>query len=144
MAKTKKIPEKEKKQKQKYYLAVGRRKRSVARIKLFVGKGETLVNSEPIEKYFPGLVAKELICKPFNLVEGAGKFYVIAKLVGGGKNSQLGAYLHGVSRALCLVEEKYQKILRKEGLLTRDPREKERRKPGNAGKARKKKQSPKR
>jgi small subunit ribosomal protein S9 len=140
-----KIGKKDKKEKkQRYYLTVGRRKRSVARIKLFSGKGLTLVNNEPIEQYFSGLVAKELIYKPLNLVEGLGKFYVNAKIIGGGKSSQLGAYLHGLSRALCLVDEKYQTILRKESLLTRDPREKERRKPGNAGKARKKKQSPKR
>jgi len=111
MPRTKKIAVKEKKQ--KYYLAVGRRKRSVARIKLFVGKGQSLVNNRPLENYFTGLVARQLIYQPLNLVQGEGKHYVVAKIEGGGISSQLGAYLQGLARALTLLDEKIGLYLKK-------------------------------
>lgn len=131
--------------KKKYLFAVGRRKRSVARVKLFQGKGENLVNKKPLEDYFPGVAAKEIFLRPFRLVEGEGKYFVEVRVVGGGKSSQLGAFVHGLARAFEETDkEKFRSVLKKNGLLTRDPREKERRKPGNAQKARKKKQSPKR
>jgi len=121
----------------------------VARVKLFEGKGETTVNGIPIEEYFPGGVAKVKYLKPFSLTETLGKYFLVAKIDGGGKSSQLEALVHGLSRALSEVDtnndkERFRSILKKAKFLRRDPREKERRKPGFAQKARKKKQSPKR
>lgn len=133
------------KTKRKYVFAVGRRKRSVARVKLYQGQGQGTVNGKPIEEYFSGVVVKEEYLKPFRLIGGEGKYFAVVKVKGGGKSSQLGAFVHGVARAFEKIDkEKYRPILKKSGLLTRDPREKERRKPGYAQKARKKKQSPKR
>ena len=130
-------------EKKKYFYAVGRRKRSSARIRLYLGKGESLVNGKPIEEYFKS-VLKTNYWRPFEVTGTEGKFYVTAKIEGGGIKSQAGAFAHGVSRALVKADEKYKPILKKEKLLTRDPREKERRKFGLAQKARAKKQSPKR
>ena len=79
------------------------------------------------------------------MVEGEDKYFAEVRVVGGGKSSQLGAFVHGVARAFNEIDrDKFRPLLKKNGLLTRDSREKERRKPGNAQKARKKKQSPKR
>lgn len=134
---------KEEKEKGKYFQAVGRRKRSVARIRLFLGKDKSLVNGKPLVDYFgsAGVMVAE---SPFLLTETAGKYFVMARLAGGGRKGQLGAYIHGVTRALSQADAKFRQILKENGLLTRDPREKERRKPGYAQKARKRKQSPKR
>lgn len=134
----------EEKPAKKFIPAVGRRKRSIARIRLYEGKGQIVVNNKPVEEYFLGEVAKQLYLKPFLLTETVGKYYVNVRVEGGGKSSQVGAFIHGVSRALVAVDQKYRQILRKNNFLTRDPREKERRKPGLAQKARAKKQSPKR
>lgn len=129
----------------KYVFAVGRRKRSVARVRLFQGSGKTLVNGKPIEEYFSGEVARVKYSAPLELVGEGKKFYALVKVVGGGFSSQLGAFVHGLARALNLLDgENYRPALKKAGLLTRDPREKERRKPGYAQKSRKRKQSPKR
>lgn len=150
MPKTKKLTEEKiKKSKSspsrlKYVFAVGRRKRSVARIKLYEGKGESTVNHRPMQQYFPGQAAKVSCLLPFQLVDKIGKYYSIAQISGGGKSSQLGAFIHALSRALSQADGDNRKILKENFLLRRDSREKERRKPGLAGKARKKKQSPKR
>lgn len=128
-----------------YIFAVGRRKTAVARVRLFRGKGETLVNNMEIEQYFPGSVAKVLWQKPFIVTNTVGKYYATVKVEGGGKNAQLEAMIHGLARALNKENyELYHSALKNAGLLTRDSRAKERRKPGQMGKARKKKQSPKR
>jgi small subunit ribosomal protein S9 len=124
--------------------AHGRRKEAVARIRLYKGKGEIVVNQNPIEKYFPQISAKVLWQKPFKLTKSEGQYYATIKVTGSGKNSQLKAVVHGLSRALILAEPQFRPILKKAGLLTRDARVKERRKYGNAQKARKGKQSPKR
>ncbi len=127
-----------------YFFAVGRRKRSVARIRLFAGKGQTVVNEIPVGEYFKD-ISSIYFFKPFEVTGTTGKFYATVRVDGGGKSGQLGAFVHGVSRALIKVdEEKYKKALRGAGFLTRDSREKERRKFGLAQAARKKKQSPKR
>lgn len=132
------------KQKSAYVFAVGRRRRSTARIRLFSGKGQTLVNDKPIDEYFKS-IPKIYYLKPFELTGTEGKYYATAKIEGGGVKGQLGAFIHGVSRALVKVDtEKYRATLKSAGFLTRDPREKERRKFGNAQKARARKQSPKR
>lgn len=126
-----------------YVYALGRRKRSVARIRLLKGKDQTLVNDMPVGQYFKD-ISSVYFLKPFELTETTGKFYVTAKIEGGGKQGQLGAFTLGVSRALVKTDENFRKILRQNGLLTRDPRERERRKFGLAQGARARKQSPKR
>lgn len=124
--------------------AIGRRKRSTARIRLYSGKGQTLVNDKPIAEYFKS-IPELYYQKPFRLTQTEGKYYVTAKVEGGGLAGQVGAFVHGVSRALVkAVPEKYKTVLKPAGFLTRDPREKERRKFGLAQKARARKQSPKR
>lgn len=124
---------------------VGRRKESVARVWLLEGNGHITVNGKLINEYFPSDVSQKLYQKPFNLVNVWGKYSATIKVVGGGTASQLGAVIHGIARALSLAnEETYRLSLRQAGLLTRDPRVKERRKYGNAQKARARKQSPKR
>lgn len=128
----------------KYLYAVGRRKRSTARVRLFKGRGKTVVNDLPVEKYFKN-ISQTLFLKPFEITETGSKYYATVKVEGGGRMGQMGAFVQGVSRALALADpEKFKKRLRVAGLLTRDPREKERRKFGLAQSARAKKQSPKR
>jgi small subunit ribosomal protein S9 len=131
--------------KKQYIYALGRRKAATARVRLFKGKGETLVNGQPIGDYFPGKVAEIAYLRPFHLTETEGKYYATIKVAGSGKNGQLGAVIHGLARALDKAnKEVYHSDLKKHKLLTRDPRKRERRKPGQMGRARKKKQSPKR
>ncbi len=141
-----------------YYEAVGRRKESSARVRLYVAssgsvtiggvtveKGDMIVNSRPVEKYFPGEVFKKMYQEPFRTTNTLGRFVVSVKARGGGLNGQLGAFIHAVSRALEKVDkEKFRPILKKRGFMTRDPRAKQRRKAGFAGKSRARKQSPKR
>lgn len=142
----------------KYYEAVGRRKSASARVRLYLVKkgsevnvadlkikaGEIFVNKKRIEDYFPGNVAKEKYLLPLSLTNNLDRFAISVLVKGGGKEGQLEAVRHGLARALLLVNTDYKPILRKYGLLTRDPRVKERRKPGTGGKARREKQSPKR
>ena len=130
--------------KPKYIIAHGRRKQAVARIKLNKGKGEITVNDLPIEKYFPSEADKLMWQKPFTLTKTLGSYFAAIKVEGSGKSSQLDAVIHGLSRALIVADQKTRPILKRAGLLTRDPRKKERRKYGRAQKARKGKQSPKR
>lgn len=139
-----KLDKNNKSQGQKYYFAHGRRKEATARVKLFQGQSETLVNNKPIEKYFPQEASKIEYLRPFHLTGTQGKYYAIIKVEGSGNAGQLGAVVHGISRALKSADEKHHLILKKAGLLTRDSRIKERRKYGLAQKARKGKQSPKR
>jgi len=133
---------KNKKTKKDYTYAVGRRKSASARVRLYLGKGESTVNGIPVEKYFPGNISKSLFLKPLKVAEATDRYYVSVKVVGGGKNGQLEAVIHGIARALSKAgEEKYKLPLKKAGLLTRDSRIRER---DTGGKARRKKQSPKR
>ena len=112
------------------YYGTGRRKTSVARVRLVPGEGNVVINGRPLIEYF-GLKTLELIIKqPLNLTETIGKYDVIAKVEGGGPSGQAGAIRHGVSRALLKVDIDYRPALKKAGFLTRDPREKERRKYG--------------
>ena len=127
-----------------YIVAHGRRKEAVARIKLFKGKGQIVVNGKPIDQYFPSEVAKIKWQRPFNLTKSDSQYSATVKVEGSGKSAQLDAVVHGLSRALVLTNPEFRPILKKAGLLTRDPRVKERRKYGLAQKARKGKQSPKR
>ena len=127
-----------------YSAAVGRRKEAVARVRLMDGQGHMIVNGKPISEYFRGPIFQKTYEKPFLVTQTLGKFTATIKVEGGGAVSQLGAVVHGLSRALVLADKEKKKALRDAGLLTRDPRVRERRKMGNAGRARAKKQSPKR
>lgn len=127
-----------------YFAAVGRRKESVAKVRLFRGQSPLVVNDKPINEYFVGEVFQKLYLRPFEVSKTSGKYSATVKLFGGGKKSQLGALVHGIARAIVKAEEETRASLKKAGLLTRDPRAKERRKYGLAHKARAKKQSPKR
>lgn len=145
LIKSKMATTKTKKQKNNEFVyAVGRRRTASVRVRLFQGKGQHLVNNLPIGQYFPGSVAQKLWNRPFQLTQTEGKYFVTVRVVGGGKKGQLDAVVHGIARALAKVNEDYKSALRKAGLLTRDPRMRERRKVGTGGKARREKQSPKR
>lgn len=128
-----------------YIYAVGRRKESSCRVRVFRGKGENTVNAMPAAKYFPGEIAAKAIAKPFGATETSDKYYFSARVSGGGKEGQLSALALGLSRALVKISpEKNKIVLRKLNLLTRDSRIRQRRMVGMGGKARRKRQSPKR
>lgn len=130
--------------KKDYIFAVGRRKEATARIRLFNGKGEHTVNQMPIDKYFAGAVNAYFYNQPLRVADVADKYYFTAKVVGGGPKGQLEAVTLGIARALIKSNKDLRPTLKAAGLLTRDPRVRERRKVGTGGKARRKKQSPKR
>ncbi|BBB91408.1 MAG TPA: 30S ribosomal protein S9 [Methylomusa anaerophila] len=112
------------------YYGTGRRKTSVARVRLVPGEGKIIVNRRALDDYF-GLKTLELIVKqPLNLTDTLGKYDVLANVEGGGVSGQAGAVRHGIARALLKVDTEFRPALKKAGLLTRDPREKERRKYG--------------
>lgn len=123
---------------------VGRRKEAVARVRLSSGQGQITVNGKPIVEYFAGPIFQKLYNKPLEITKTIGKYTISAKIIGGGQVSQLGALVHGISRAIAKADPTLRTALKREGLLTRDARVRERRKFGLAGKARAKKQSPKR
>jgi len=123
---------------------VGRRKTSSARVRLYKGAGENIINNIKAETYFPGKINKILFLKPFVLTKTEGKYYFTAKISGGGKNSQLYALVHSLAKSLLKLNETYKLPLKKAGFLTRDSRVRLRRMVGTGGKARRKKQSPKR
>ena len=112
------------------YYGTGRRKTSVARVRLVPGEGNVVINGRHIDEYF-GIKTLDLIVKqPLNLTETADKYDVIANIQGGGPSGQAGAIRHGISRALLELDAELRPALKKAGFLTRDPREKERRKYG--------------
>lgn len=123
---------------------VGRRKEAVARVRLLSGNGQITINGKPIGEYFLGEIFQKLYSKPLEVTKTIGKYSISVKVAGGGKIAQLGAVVHGLARAIAKAEPTLRVTLKKEGLLTRDARAKERRKHGHAQKARAKKQSPKR
>lgn len=128
----------------KEIIATGRRKTSIAVVKLVKGKGRIYVNGKTLKNYIGNMPAVELmIFKPLVLTDNQEKFDVRVKAVGGGICSQAGAIKHGIARALVKLNEEYKNVLRSEGLLTRDPRVKERKKYGRK-KARKRFQFSKR
>lgn len=127
-----------------YYQAVGRRKESVARVRVMEGNHPIMVNGKPISEVFRGIINQKTYQKPFELTHTLGKYTSTIKVEGGGTSSQLGAIVHGLARSLAKISPDYKSLVKKQGLLTRDPRAKERRKAGLAHKARAEKQSPKR
>ena len=128
----------------KEVMATGRRKCAIAVVKLVKGKGRIIINGKTLPNYIGNRPAIELMMfKPLVLTDNQEKYDVRVKAVGGGIVSQAGAIKHGISRALVKISEEYRNVLRTEGLLTRDPRVKERKKYGRK-KARKKFQFSKR
>ena len=123
---------------------VGRRKTSVARVRLYQGKGDNTINDQSVSQYFPEKALQKQFLKPFEITNTTGKLHVTIKVEGGGINSQLGAVIHGIARGLVKLNTEHKQPLKEKNLLTRDPRMKERRKPGFAQSARARKQSPKR
>jgi small subunit ribosomal protein S9 len=112
------------------YYGTGRRKHSVARVRLVPGEGRILINKRSLDEYF-GLETLKLIVKqPLNLTETLGKYDVLVNANGGGYTGQAGAIRHGIARALLKVDPEYRGSLKRAGFLTRDPRMKERKKYG--------------
>ena len=144
--------------KRDYIYAVGRRREAVARVRLHavikdgaswgeypVSRDQMLVNGMPIDKYFSGPIAKAKYLHPLDVTDTHGMYAFTVKVEGGGKAAQLEAMIQGMARALATHStELYRPVLKAKGLLTRDARVRERRKVGTGGKARRKKQSPKR
>lgn len=113
-----------------YFYGTGRRKSSVARVRLIPGSGNITVNGRDVHDYFGLDTLKLIINQPFGVTETSGKFDVIATVAGGGISGQAGAIRHGIARALLQANAEYRSSLKKAGLLTRDPRMKERKKYG--------------
>lgn len=126
------------------YQAIGRRKTSVARVRIMEGNSQMMVNGKPIAEVFRGRVFQKEYQKPFELTKTLGRYTATVKVLGGGVSSQVEAMVHGAARALSQISEENKKLLRSNGLLTRDPRARERRKYGLAHAARAQKSSPKR
>ena len=116
--------------KQQYYYGTGRRKSSVARVRLYPGSGNITINGRTIDDYFGLDTLKLIVRQPLALTETTEKFDIVCRVNGGGVSGQAGAIRHGLSRALLQYDESLRPALKKAGFLTRDPRMKERKKPG--------------
>lgn len=112
------------------YYGTGRRKKSVARVRLIPGEGRIMINGRDIEEYFGLETLKVIARQPLELTGTTGKFDVVALVHGGGFTGQAGALRHGISRALEQADPEYRPVLKKAGFMTRDPRMKERKKYG--------------
>ncbi|MDR1262808.1 MAG: 30S ribosomal protein S9 [Oscillospiraceae bacterium] len=112
------------------YQAVGRRKKAIARVRLVPGDGKITINKRDIDQYFGLETLKMNVRRPLTLTEMLARFDVLVNVVGGGLSGQAGAIRHGVARALCKADPDLRAPLKKDGLLTRDPRMKERKKYG--------------
>ena len=130
-------------QQQQYYYGTGRRKTSVARVRLYRERGPMVIDGKPIEEKFPWDSWQQTIMEPFRVTDSMADFRVVAKVSGGGVVSQAGALRHGISRALTVADPSLRQSLKKAGLLTRDSRAKESKKYG-LKRARKAKQYTKR
>ena len=113
-----------------YFYGTGRRKKSVARVRIYPGSGEITINGRSIDEYFGLETLKLIVNQPFGVTATEGKFDIIANVRGGGFSGQAGAIRHGVAKALLQADETFRPALKKAGLLTRDPRMKERKKYG--------------
>ena len=113
-----------------YFYGTGRRKSSVARVRLYPGSGKITINQRDVDDYFGLETLKLIINQPFGVTGTTGKFDIVANVNGGGISGQAGAIRHGVARTLLLADDTYRPILKKAGFLTRDPRMKERKKYG--------------
>jgi len=117
-------------EKETYFHGTGRRKEATAQVKLLPGDGAIIINGIPYEERHPRLEHRRVIIQPLLITENTGKFNVVVKVDGGGVSGQSGAISHGIARALVQSDEKLRPLLRQHGLLTRDARAKERKKPG--------------
>ena len=116
-----------------YFYGTGRRKKSIARVRLYPGTGAITVNGKSVDEYFGLETLKLIIAQPFGVSETTGKFDVVANVHGGGLSGQAGAIRHGIARALVVADAENRPALKKAGFLTRDPRMKERKKYGLKG-----------
>ena len=116
-----------------YFYGTGRRKSSVARVRLYNGTGKITINDRDIDDYFGLETLKLIVRQPLNVTDTLGKFDVVCRVAGGGVTGQAGAIRHGIARALLQVNEELRPELKKAGFLTRDPRMKERKKYGLKG-----------
>ena len=116
-----------------YFYGTGRRKKSVARVRIVPGTGVITINGRDIDDYFGLETLKLIVNQPFGVTETTGKFDIIATVTGGGFSGQAGAIRHGLSRALVAADEANKPALKAAGFLTRDPRMKERKKYGLKG-----------
>ena len=110
--------------------ATGRRKRAIVRVSLTLGNGAITINKKPVEEYFPRPQQLQIVRQPLEATQSLSRFDVIVKAEGGGVTGQAGAVRHGIARALVAMDESLKPILRQNGFLTRDPREKESKKYG--------------
>ncbi len=115
------------------YNATGRRKSSIAQVSITPGTGKITVNKKSVDNYFPRETLRMIIRQPIELVGASGKHDINVKVLGGGPTGQAGAIRHGIARALTRMDADLRGRLKKEGFLTRDPREKERKKYGLKG-----------
>ena len=113
-----------------YFYGTGRRKKSVARVRIYPGSGEITINGRSIDDYFGLETLKLIVNQPFGVTGTTGKFDIVANVAGGGISGQAGAIRHGVARALLAADAEYRPALKAAGFLTRDPRMKERKKYG--------------
>ena len=111
-------------------LATGRRKRAVARVSIALGQGLIRINDKPVEQYFPRPQLLQIVRQPLEATQSLSRFDVTVKAEGGGVTGQAGAVRHGIARALAAMDESFKPIMRQNGFLTRDPREKESKKYG--------------
>ena len=116
-----------------YFYGTGRRKKSVARVRVYPGNGQITINGKDVDEYFGLETLKLIINQPFGATGTVGKFDIVANVNGGGISGQAGAIRHGVARALVAADENYRPALKAAGVLTRDPRMKERKKYGLKG-----------
>ena len=112
------------------YFGTGRRKSSVARVRLVPGTGKIIINKRDLDDYFGYETLKMIVRAPLELTDTLGKFDVLVNVYGGGYTGQAGAIRHGISRALCVADPELRGALKKAGFMTRDPRMKERKKYG--------------
>lgn len=115
------------------YIATGKRKRAVARVRLRPGQGEIKVNKREIDNYFPSAVLRTIVRSPLLITETADRFTILVNVNGGGTAGQAGAVRHGISRALLQYNSELRQKLKEAGFLTRDSRIKERKKYGQKG-----------
>ena len=113
-----------------YFYGTGRRKSSVARVRVYNGTGKITINDRDIDEYFGLETLKLIVRQPLALTDNIGKYDVVCRVTGGGVTGQAGAIRHGISRALLQAHEELRPALKKAGFLTRDPRMKERKKYG--------------
>ena len=115
---------------EQYFYGTGRRKTAIARVRLMPGDGVLVINGRPPSEYFGRRDLETVVTQPLRITENMGKFVASIKVTGGGISGQAGAVCHGIARALLAADVELRPALKRAGLLTRDPRAKERKKPG--------------